>query len=64
MDGTDMVRALRKRRPGIRVIFMSGYTHGGLEIPEADKQSTRFLAKPFSAEQLVGALVELLQSST
>jgi hypothetical protein len=64
MSGTDLVRALRSRQPGVRVIFMSGYTHGVLEIPEADKQSTRFLPKPFSAEQLVGALKELLQSST
>ena len=64
MDGTALVRALRERRPGVRVVFMSGYTQGTLEITDADQGATRFLPKPFSADQLIGTLKELLQSST
>jgi PAS domain S-box-containing protein len=64
MGGADMVRTLRKRRPGVRVVFMSGYTQGSLEISDEDQGATRFLAKPFSADQLIGTLKHLLQNST
>ncbi|MFY9820210.1 MAG: response regulator, partial [Thermoanaerobaculia bacterium] len=63
MSGPEVVEQLRARSPGIRVIFMSGYTdnvvvrHGILE-GEYD-----FLEKPFSAgrlaEKIRGALATL-----
>ena len=60
MGGADLVRSLRQTRPDLKVIFMSGYTQGTLEIAEAEESATRFLPKPFSSDQLVGALRELL----
>jgi len=64
MGGADMVRALRDRRPGVRVIFMSGYTQGTLDTSDMDQGATRFLPKPFTADQLVSTLKALLQNST
>jgi two-component system cell cycle sensor histidine kinase/response regulator CckA len=64
MGGADMVKELRKRRPGVRVIFMSGYTQGTLNASEMDQEATRFLPKPFTANQLVDTVKELLQNST
>jgi CheY-like chemotaxis protein len=60
MGGADLVRSLRATRPDVRVVFMSGYTQGTLEIAAAEEAATRFLPKPFTADQLVGALRELI----
>jgi two-component system cell cycle sensor histidine kinase/response regulator CckA len=60
MGGADLARALRVRRPDLRVVFMSGYTQGTLEIASVDEAVTRFLPKPFTADQLVGTLRELI----
>jgi len=60
MGGVDLVRALRHKSPHLRVVFMSGYTQGTLELSSMDENATRFLPKPFTADQLVGTLRELL----
>jgi PAS domain S-box-containing protein len=61
MGGVDLVRALRAKSPRLRVVFMSGYTQGTLELSSMDESATRFLPKPFTADQLVGTLRELLR---
>jgi two-component system cell cycle sensor histidine kinase/response regulator CckA len=63
MGGADLVRSLRTTRPDLRVVFMSGYTQGTLEISAAEEAATRFLPKPFTADQLVGTLRELIGES-
>jgi two-component system, cell cycle sensor histidine kinase and response regulator CckA len=60
MGGADLARVLRKRNPDLRVVFMSGYTQGTLEPSAMDEAATRFLPKPFTADQLVGTLKELI----
>jgi CheY-like chemotaxis protein len=62
MGGAELSRRLRQLRPGLRVVFMSGYTQGTLELSSMDERATRFLPKPFTADQLMGALQELLDS--
>ena len=64
MGGADLVRALRQRRPGLRVVFMSGYTQGALDLSEIDENTTRFLNKPFTHDRLLATLRVLLQNST
>ncbi|MFM5916284.1 MAG: response regulator [Novosphingobium sp.] len=51
MDGPTMIREIRKRRPDMRVLFMSGYAEEQLrdEIGIAD---VHFLPKPFSVQQI------------
>jgi two-component system cell cycle sensor histidine kinase/response regulator CckA len=60
MGGAELARVLRERCPDLRVVFMSGYTQGTLEPSAMDGNSTRFLPKPFTADQLVGTLRELV----
>jgi len=60
MGGAELARTLRERRPDLRVVFMSGYTQGTLELSSMDEAATRFLPKPFTADQLVGTLRDLI----
>ncbi|MGH7678550.1 MAG: PAS domain S-box protein [Gemmatimonadaceae bacterium] len=60
MGGAELARVLRERSPGLRVVFMSGYTQGTLEPSTMDETATRFLPKPFTADQLVGTLRDLI----
>jgi two-component system cell cycle sensor histidine kinase/response regulator CckA len=47
MDGPAMVRAIRAARPGIPVLFMSGYAEEQLRR-DIDIPDMHFIAKPFS----------------
>jgi two-component SAPR family response regulator len=62
MGGPDLVGRVRKIRPEIKVIFMSGYTdttivHNGVLDAKAN-----FLQKPFTAELLERKIREALDS--
>ncbi len=60
--GSALSRILQQRRPGIRVLFVSGYTDTAI-APEGEMQvGTAFLQKPFTAEALVRKIRELLDS--
>jgi two-component system, cell cycle sensor histidine kinase and response regulator CckA len=60
MGGAELARTLRETNPHLRVVFMSGYTQGTLELSSMDEAATRFLPKPFTADQLVGTLRDLI----
>jgi hypothetical protein len=63
MSGTQLAAELRRSRPGLPVLFMSGYTSGpapgGQELP-ADAP---LLHKPFQTDQLLSALNQLLEGT-
>lgn len=48
-DGPTLVSRLRKRRPALPVLYMSGNALG----VSLDQSDARFIAKPFSAETLI-----------
>ncbi|MCA9217869.1 MAG: response regulator [Planctomycetales bacterium] len=48
--GTRLAELIRKNRPGLPVIFVSGYTDGHVPV---DAPHTQFLAKPFKPNELV-----------
>ncbi len=60
MSGRELADRLAERRPGIKVLFMSGYTddtvvrHGVLEA------GAEFIQKPFSPDQLATKVREVL----
>jgi signal transduction histidine kinase/CheY-like chemotaxis protein len=60
LSGFDLARELRRERPQLRVLFMTGYTFER-ELPEADPaHGTDYLEKPFTLSDLtrkVGALL-------
>ena len=60
MDGPTLLGELRKIRPDLKIIFVSGYAEDAFEknLPENEKFS--FLPKPFTLKQLATAVKEAL----
>jgi two-component system, cell cycle sensor histidine kinase and response regulator CckA len=58
MDGPTLLKELRRRDPGVKIIFVSGYAEEAFakNLPEEEKFA--FLAKPFTLKQLVAAVKE------
>ena len=62
MDGPAMAREIRKERPALPVLFMSGYAEEQLRR-DIDIPNMHFLAKPFSVAQIVAAVEDVLKAS-
>lgn len=60
MNGREMVAALRKACPAIKVIFMSGYTNDVIVRHGVFNSDVGFLEKPFTPKQLVQKVSEVL----
>jgi CheY-like chemotaxis protein len=56
MHGTLLARDLQRHRPGLPIIFMSGYGGDTTRLPAGSK----FLGKPFSAVELEEAIDQTL----
>lgn len=62
INGRELARRLCTERPGLRVLYISGYAREVL--PElVGEEAPPFLAKPFSLKTLVAKVSELLQTS-
>jgi PAS domain S-box-containing protein len=59
MGGLDLARKLRSLRPGLPVLFTSGYADDGTD-QLAEIQDARFLQKPFTGSILARRLREVL----
>jgi two-component system, cell cycle sensor histidine kinase and response regulator CckA len=60
MTGPELARALRARRPGLRVLYMSGYTAGVLNPQGHLDADSALLQKPFNRETLLSAVARAL----
>ena len=60
MDGPTMLGELRKIRPDLKVIFMSGYAEEAFRKNLPDNVEFGFLPKPFSLKQLATKIKEVL----
>ena len=60
MPGKELADRVRALRPGIRVLFMSGYTQGVLSARSALEPGFHLLEKPFSEASLLAKLNEVL----
>jgi CheY-like chemotaxis protein len=58
MGGRELAERLRQQSPGLRILFVSGYTDGALG--DADDPATAFLPKPFMSDELADAVRGLL----
>jgi FixJ family two-component response regulator len=61
MHGPALARRLAATRPGLPVLFMSGYSDA---IPAGTEETEHaaFLAKPFAPADLLSAVAELITS--
>jgi two-component system, cell cycle sensor histidine kinase and response regulator CckA len=64
MDGRELADALTAKWPELRVLYLSGFVSGALDPPGAAPGGRAFLAKPFSADQLIAAVEHLLRAET
>ena len=55
-DGAEMAVAARRLRPGLGVLYMSGYTEKRLGDLEGEGGRSGFIAKPFSKAELAAQL--------
>ena len=60
MDGPAWVRRAHLERPGVKVVFMSGYAEDGLAEDQARVPNSVFLPKPFSLNDLTSTVQGLL----
>jgi two-component system cell cycle sensor histidine kinase/response regulator CckA len=60
LDGPSMLRELRKTRPDLKIIFISGYAEDAFRKNLPEGETFHFLPKPFSLKQLAVAVKETL----
>jgi two-component system cell cycle sensor histidine kinase/response regulator CckA len=60
MGGRELVERLRARRPNLKVLYMSGYTEKAITPDGVMPPRTGFVEKPFTVEQLLRRLREIL----
>ncbi len=63
MDGPTLVRALKRLRPDIHVIFMSGYAEEAFRRNDEKAEELHFLPKPFGLKQLAAKVKDVLSSA-
>jgi PAS domain S-box-containing protein len=59
-SGTELTRRLVEQRPGLKVIYMSGYTDEAIVQHNVLRPGTAFLHKPFTSEALGRKIREVL----
>jgi PAS domain S-box-containing protein len=64
MDGPELVRKVREIQPGMKVIFISGYTEDAFRQRLDSGGGIDFLPKPFSLKQLATKVREVLTAGT
>ena len=61
MDGPTLIRELNERKPGLKIIFVSGYAEDAFRR-NLDKTITfEFLPKPFSLKQLAAKVKDVIE---
>lgn len=61
MSGPELANRVRKKRPDIKVIYMSGYTDDTPFQRGAADEQTPFIAKPFAPDELARKVREVLE---
>ena len=64
MDGPSLLVELRKERPDLKIIFVSGYAEDAFKKNLPENEKFHFLPKPFTLKQLATAVKETLAEDT
>jgi signal transduction histidine kinase/CheY-like chemotaxis protein len=62
LNGPDLVRMLRQKRPALKALYMSGYANNAAAQIGVLKPDTSFLQKPFSSETLTHCIRKVLDA--
>ncbi|MFH1968995.1 MAG: ATP-binding protein [Verrucomicrobiota bacterium] len=62
LNGPDLVRMLRQKRPTLKALYMSGYANNAAAQIGMLKPNTAFLQKPFSSETLTHCIRKVLDT--
>jgi two-component system cell cycle sensor histidine kinase/response regulator CckA len=60
MDGPTLLKELRKRKPDLKFIFVSGYAEDAFDKSLPERGQFAFLPKPFTLKQLVGEVKRVI----
>lgn len=60
LDGPSLLRELRKKRPELKIIFVSGYAEEAFKKNLPEGETFQFLPKPFTLKQLAVAVKQSL----
>jgi CheY-like chemotaxis protein len=63
LSGRELADRLKKSQPGIKVMFMSGYTDDAIVHHGALEKDAEFIQKPFSPDQLAIKVREMLAAA-
>ena len=61
-SGIEVARRIRRDRPGLPVLLMSGYAADALRAERIDESSIQLIGKPFSAAELMDRVATVLGS--
>src|SRR5262249_49838373 len=61
MDGPSLAREIRRLKPGLRMLFISGYAEEAFKKSLENMDHFEFLAKPFTLKQLAAKVKEIMQ---
>jgi two-component system cell cycle sensor histidine kinase/response regulator CckA len=62
LGGTDLAKEILKDHPGIKILFMSGYTEESVHSRGGQDLNAAFLSKPFSTQTMIQKVRGLLIS--
>ena len=62
MDGPALARRLEQARPGIRVLFVSGYANEAIVHQGVLDPGVAYLPKPFTADALARKVREVIDA--
>jgi len=60
MDGPTLLKELRRRKPDIKIIFVSGYAEDAFKKNLAEHETFAFLPKPFALKDLIQTVKDTL----
>lgn len=64
LSGVQLAERLRRERPSLRTIFMSGYTEETIDQHGLEAGRAAFLAKPFMTETLLRKVRSVLDATS
>ena len=62
MDGRQLAKRISAVKPGVKVLFMSGYTADVIAQRGVLDEDVQFLAKPFTRDDLARKVREVLEA--